>query len=67
MKKPKCLHPRCNSESKCRGLCFGHYSYASLLVRQKKTSWSELAKNSKCLGISRISGVKSWFLQKEGK
>ena len=59
----KCLVTGCVRHAEGRGLCRSCLSLASKLVKEKKVTWEELEKRSKCLpkGEQRRTRAK-WFL-----
>ena len=50
-----CLVPNCNNQAHSRGLCSAHYSQATYLIKQKKTTWEKLIKENKALSRSGSS------------
>lgn len=62
----KCLVPDCSRKIHCRGLCKAHYSFASLLVGENKTTWKKLEQTGKCLQIKTPGPkaiIREWFLE----
>lgn len=60
-----CLFPACSHEAQLRGLCKNHYTTASLLVKQRRTSWDKLVASGKAVESkknNKHNKAKSWFL-----
>ncbi len=57
----KCMYPECDKPILGRGLCKNHYTYATALVREKKTTWEELISKGKCKDKCGRKST-SWFL-----
>jgi hypothetical protein len=62
-----CLMPTCNTHHRCRGLCHTHYSIASRLVSDGRTTWEELIKTGRAVSKlqMRRDGSTRWFLGEE--
>jgi hypothetical protein len=63
-----CIFPGCDRGVTARGLCKTHYSCATQLVRNNKTTWAELEKSGKSLPTFRRGPhkghVQDYFLGK---
>ena len=60
-----CLFPNCNAPSKCRGLCNHHYGIALQLVRQKRTTWSDMEKHGRAAPkgkVGKVLAARNWFM-----
>ncbi len=42
-----CLHPECEDNARCRGLCRKHYAAVNRLVKAGKVTWEQLEADGK--------------------
>jgi len=58
----KCLYPKCEVHTYCRGLCLKHYGSARNQIKTTELTWQDLEQRGKCLYRQLAGGRSSEFV-----